>query len=388
MDLAQEQSELDEMLRGEGLPLKALKFERRRAQSNVWSGELAGPMGDAKLRMLVYALDEHPEQISDFESDKAALWAMQSLGSRLEGELVCDFHGERLAVIVVADEDDARIAVAVRTHLLADPEEGIWTSYHPQLDRILNATWTRRVGTGWAKSSLMDAARAMALHEATERLREAIGTLPEDAVPTTLAIVQPEVIPVMVGSEERELTVAELLAMRTMAMAPSRYHSLAEYVAVIADPHTVDDPLVAETARQDLSGFSALLLAVTAGAHREAKATFTTGIGCCLRPEFVTARGQLTDLYFLRLIDDLDAISRSRLQVGDVLNALDVVLFVAARPSAQLGDALLAAAAAYLGRDLSRPLADMVRDVALDPAPDPRNRRIAALAGELRRALG
>jgi hypothetical protein len=32
-------------------------------------------------------------------------------------------------------------------------------------------------------------------------------------------------------------------------------------------------------------------------------------------------------------------------------------------------------------------LADLVRDVALDPAPDPRNRRIAALAGELRRAL-
>src|SRR5262245_34803189 len=158
-------------------------------------------MGDATLEILVYAIGDHPERFSDFEDDKAALSAMGSLGRTIEGELVFDGRGERLGVIVLASAEEAHIARKVRSVLLGGFEDtSVW--YHVQLDRILGGTWVKQVGTAWTKSSLMATERAMALHEATERLRAATeGSLPDDALPKTLAIFEPENVSVTVGGQ-------------------------------------------------------------------------------------------------------------------------------------------------------------------------------------------
>jgi len=386
MDEQAESSELDKFLRREGLPLKLLKLKRRRERSNVWSAVLAGPMGDANLEILVYALGDHPERVSDFEDDKAALWAMGSLRRAIEGDVVFEGRSERLGVIVVAEGEEARIARAVRGVLLAGSEEETSLWYHPQLDRILNGASIHEFGTRWAKSSLMATEHAIALHAATEQLRAVIsGVVPDDAVPQTLAIFEPERVAATVGGHERNLTPAELLALPTMALAPSRYQRLAQYVGVIAEPRTVDDPATAAATRGDLSDFATLLLRIVAGAHGGAAATFRSGIGSCLRPEFVTPTGRLTDLYFLRLSDELDADVLSRLQTEDVVNALDVVKLVAEHPGEQFAQALLSASEAYLGGALSSGLTELVRDTALDPTGDPGNRRLTVLAVELRR---
>lgn len=73
MDAEAERSELDELLRPEGLPPTLLKLERQRERSNAWSALLARPMGDANLEILVYALGDYPERFSEFEDDNAGL---------------------------------------------------------------------------------------------------------------------------------------------------------------------------------------------------------------------------------------------------------------------------------------------------------------------------
>jgi hypothetical protein len=377
-----ERTELDQFLRREGLPPKQLRLTRHRELSNVWSATLAGPMGDAELEIIVYPLGDHAERFTDFEEEKAALWAAASVGQVAESAVVFDGMSERLGVIVLASREEARIARAVREVLLGGAEENTSMWYHPQLDRILGGAWVRLVGGKWTKSSLMPTERAVALHEGTQRIRDATsGRLPDDALPQTLAIFEPERVLVTVNGEDRELTPAQLLALATMALAPPRYAHLAQYVAVIADARTVDDPDVAAVARQDLHGFAAQLLGIAGSVHQNASATFVRGAGCCLRPELVAPSGRLTDLYFLTMAEELDAASLERRQLQDVGNALDVVRVVADGPGEPLADALLAASTAYLRRPLPQALAELVHDTGL--VADPANTRLAVLAAEL-----
>src|SRR4051812_38221705 len=92
--------ELAELLAAKGLPPKQLRHLRTRGSSDVWSAMLAGPMGDAELEILVYALGDHPERFSDFEDEKAALREFRALARPGGEEVVFEGRDERLGVIV------------------------------------------------------------------------------------------------------------------------------------------------------------------------------------------------------------------------------------------------------------------------------------------------
>ena len=386
-DRSDERTHIETYLEQVGLGVLAggLKVARNRERSRVWSSRLYTPGGDATIEIIAYGLHDDPGLVVEYEEERATLEAFAAQEPRWPRvpELLLAERTSDAGLLVTTPEPDAPV---VRRYLGAWSQRGNeaaadhpdWLTYHPQLDRLLGGDFVREMNGHPVKSCLMSRERAERLVLAMQALQRAYAATMSDAAterepfPVMLAVLELSSYPIKENGQYRDASIDEMMTLDAFAGAPDEYRHLAQMHAVVPGIGTLrSQPPLGE--RQAVFAGARQLLQIVGIGHR-LPATFSRADGCCLRPEFVTPAGQLTDLYFLSGPDEgLNEAELQDLQRRDLLNAFEVVLILIG--SLELvEDSLRAGVAAYLSPlDTPTDLVDLIVETA---------RRVAALSDQ------
>jgi len=273
--------------------LLPVQFLARRLGCTVWQTRLYRKYGDAVVQVQIYAFQDEPESVVDFEEDLTALTSEFETATALVRSVRTEDYG----ILVTCEGQDKLII----ERALKDQSDESGPTYHPQLDRILDGDYFHQLNGRWLKACLSSIERAMQINELLTKASEAYDSGPEwpgklkEPLPGLLAVLQ---IPSI-----------ELIG------APPNYQDLALSQFVIESPEVVErrPPVGA-----DLITFARQLFAFVGTEHRSGIG-FCRAAGCCLRPEFLLRSGALTDVYFMVDLDESD--SPGEIKARDLLNA-------------------------------------------------------------------
>jgi hypothetical protein len=397
MDEQQERAAISELLTPRGLGELAahLSVERVRPHSRVWATEVLSRGGDARVEVLAFPIAEDSAARVDFEDERTALADLAAAGRPhpRDPRVLADARSDDIAVLVIVAAEDETLVRRATGLTPTDDELSGPLLYHPQLDRLFGGDYTHEVGGRSFRAALMSVARAERLYAAIVALGAAyreLAAVPEgDRLPFAepAAVRELEAVPILIQGREVQVPVSDLLAQPALVRAPADYGRLAVMHSLLPAGEALgaDPPRVA-----DAVGLASPLSLIVGCGHRRAGVVFSRAHGCCLRPEFITAEGTITDLYFLTPAADLTSEEVHHAKMVDLTNLFSVLATVAAsdrdRPLAisaalegyALGDAPapeLLALASEIGADNAR-FAVLARatlaDVAHEPRPDSR----------------
>lgn len=362
---------LDQAGLGEVAP--SLRPAYRRERSEVWSAVLGSQSGDAWMELFVYDLAADPAGLIDVNEERLALSELAKVQpGDLVPQLVAESVTDDLAVLVAARPADA--AMLLRYLGRAEPGTGLRLTYQPQLDRLFGADLIEEVDGGLLASWLMSVARARLLVDAMSRLADAAGVTGKDELP----------FPCPVAAFVAEIPEGTGIEFESLGEVPPEYAELAWLQSVV----TSGEPLGVHPSLPPGAPAEALaqrLFTTLRVAHR-LPATFSRAGGCCLRGEFVTAAGELTDVYFLTAADELNPAQLERCRLTDIANAVSLLSEAIAEPE-QLERAFQAAITAYLGPDAPAELLGLAGDTAAQTAGERTGGVLSAPLAALTRAL-
>jgi hypothetical protein len=361
---------------GLGVVIPTLSRTYRREGSEVWSATLTSRAGDAWMQLFVYDLAADPAGIVDVNEERLALSELAKVqAGDLVPHLVTESIADDLAVLVAAPASDA----ALLRRYLAPQERGPGPrlSYQPQLDRLFGADIIKGIDGKLLASWLMSARRAERLAAVMAQLASAAGVTGRDELP----------FPVPVQAYLTETLEQAGVEIESLGEIPPDYAEPARLEALV----TPGQPLgVRPRLPSDASaGTLASRLFTTVRTAHGLPATFSRAAGCCLRGEWVTAAGELIDVYFLTAADELNPAQLEQGRLTDVANALQLLSLVISEP-APLEEAFGVAITAYLGSsgpaELLRLGTDTARLTAGQPSEPAISAPLAGLARAMRRA--
>lgn len=362
---------LDQAGLGEVIPTLSPTYRRER--SEVWSATLTSRVGDAWMQLFVYDLAADPAGIVDVHEERLALSELAKVQSgdlvpHLVTESICD----DLAVLVAAPASDAAM---LRRYLAPqEPGPGPRLSYQPQLDRLFGADIIKEINGKLLASWLMSAQRAKRLVAVMAQLASAGEVTGRDELP----------FPVPVQAYLTETLEQAGVEIESLGAIPPEYAEPARLEALV----TPGMPLGVRPRLP--SGASAETLAerlfTTVRIAHALPATFSRAAGCCLRGEWVTAAGELIDVYFLTGADELNTAQLEQGRLVDVANALQLLSLVISEPGL-LEEAFGVAITAYLESSAPAELLSLGADTARLTAGQPFEMEISVPLAGLARAM-
>jgi hypothetical protein len=358
---------------GLGAVIPTLSRAYRRERSEVWSATLTSPVGDAWMQLFVYDLAADPAGIVDVNEERLALNELAKVQpSDLVPHLVTETISDDLAVLVAASASDA----SMLRRYLAPQERGTGPrlSYQPQLDRLFGADTIKEVNGKLLASWLMSAERAKRLAAVMAQLASAGDVTGRDELP----------FPVPVQAYLTETLEQAGVEIESLGEIPPEYAEPARLEALVTPgkPLGVRPRLPSDSS----AGTLASRLFTTVRIAHGLPATFSRGAGCCLRGEWVTAVGELIDVYFLTAADELNAAQLERGRLVDMANALQLLSLVISE-SGPLEEAFGVAITAYLGSSAPSELLSLGADTARLTAGQPFDMAISAPLAGLARAM-
>ena len=285
------------------LPI-TLRYSRE--SCNVWFGRLFASVGDATAEVMVYPLGRRPELIVEYEDEKASLHELAGQPWSLRPELVLEGRTPDFGILVTCTPEDAQV---FRRYLNAQGQgekSGLTAircsiTYHPQLDRLLGDDYFREINGTWLKACLMSVKRAEYLVDLIDTLQEAYTLEPHfpgklsSPFPLPVAVLELHEFTIEVGGESQTVSIDELFKIGSLAATPPEYQRLAQMHSILPSVKMVQDQELSDP--ETLYSFTRQLFRSIQCGHK-LSATFSRDIGCCIRPEFLTVEGAITDLYF------------------------------------------------------------------------------------------
>jgi hypothetical protein len=268
-------------------------------------------------------------------------------------------------------------------------------SYDPDLDRLMGGDFFHDLQGRPLKSILLPLQRAQYLVGTMNAFAAAYNTefgAPDDRgspYPIALAVIELNQFPVTVYGQEQSVPIDELFTADALTIAPSDYLSLGQLVTMVVDRRTVEQ--TGPGSKADLEAFARQMAALIRCAHQLVGAALSRGSGTCVQPSYLSPRGDLNDLYFLTISDEVPLATLRANQRVDLRHAFDILVRLSSGDRDLCAASLGAALQAYAGaRDVTSELTKLAASVAAEQgnASEGERKGLARLATLAEETLG